>query len=150
MTVAPGSAADVPVGRLDLAPAVTVSPAATLRDVAVAMVAGRCSAVLVGEPAAIVTERDVVTAVSRGARPAATARDYATEHPYVVPASCRAIDALRILLEHEVRNLVVVDEYAEPLGVLTLTAAAAAVLGDTRLPTWLHGLRLALRVEMHE
>ncbi len=138
--------AGILVGQLPLAPPVLVERDASIRAVARVMMANGLSAVLVGGEDAIVSEHDVVDAVARGIDPEGPARNIATYGPFVVLDSCPVLEALRVMLEHAVRNLVVVRDDGCAVGVLSLTEAAAAVLSDARLPSWLHGLRLALRV----
>jgi signal-transduction protein with cAMP-binding, CBS, and nucleotidyltransferase domain len=138
-----------PLGELELMPAPAVAQDPTLREVAGLMVASGGSAVLVDHAHAIVTERDVVRAIARGAADNQVAVKYATSDPLLVFDSCRAIDALAIMLDHGVRNLMVVSEKPN-LGprLVNLAQVAAAVLRGTGLPPWLSGLRLALRVEL--
>jgi CBS domain-containing protein len=138
------------VGRLPLAPPVLVDRDATIQEVARVMIAKGLSAVLVGGEDAIVSEHDVVDAMARRLDPDGPARVIATYEPFVVLDSCPVLEALRVMLEHSVRNLVVVRDDGRALGLLSLTEAASAVLSDTRLPSWLHGLRLALHVEVSE
>jgi len=138
------------VGQLPLAPPALVARDATIQHVARVMIANGLSAVLVGGEDAIVSEHDVVDAMARRLDPDGPARTIATYGPFVVLDSCPVLEALRVMLEHAVRNLVVVRDDGSALGLLSLTEAAAAVLSDTRLPSWLHGLRLALRVEVDE
>lgn len=138
------------VGLLPLAPPIVVERDASVQDAAALMIANRLAAVLVGGEDAIVSERDVVVAMAHRVDPDSPARDIATYGPFVVLDSCPVIEALRVMLEHSVRNLVVVADDGRVLGVLSLTEAATAVLADARLPSWLHGLRLALRVEVRD
>ena len=138
------------VGQLPLAPPALVERDATIQAVARVMIANGLTAVLVGDEDAIVCEHDVVDAMARGLDPEGPARMIATYGPYVVLDSCPVLEALRVMLEHAQRNLVVVRDDGRALGVLSLTEAASAVLADARLPSWLHGLRLALRVEVGE
>jgi len=138
------------VGHLSLAPPVLVERDATIQHVARLMVANGISAVLVGGEDAIVSEHDIVDAMARRLDPDGPARMIATYGPFVVLDSCPVLEALRVMLEHAERNLVVVRDDGCALGLLSLTEVAAAVLADARLPSWLHGLRLALRVEVTE
>lgn len=138
------------VGSLPLAPPVLVERDATIQEVALVMVANGLSAVLVGGEDAIVSEHDVVDAMARRLDPDTPARLVATYGPFVVLDTCPVLEALRVMVERSVRNLVVVQDDGRALGVLSLVEAAAAVLSDARLPAWLHGLRLALRVEVTE
>ena len=138
------------VGHLPLAPPVLVERDATILHVARLMIANGLSAVLVGGEDAIVSERDIVDAMARRLDPDGPARAIATYGPFVVLDRCPVLEVLRVMLEHAVGNLVVVRDDGRALGMLSLTEAAAAVLADARLPSWLHGLRLALRVEVSE
>lgn len=138
------------VGQLALTPPVLVERDATIRELARVMMANGLSAVLVGGEDAIVSEHEVVDAVARGLDPDGPARMIATYTPFVVLDTCPVLEALRVMLEHSLRNLLVVRADGSALGVLPLSEAAGAVLSDARLPSWLHGLRLALRVEVSE
>jgi CBS domain-containing protein len=145
-----GASAGAVVGSLPLAPPIVVGREATVQEVAALMIANGLAAVLVGGEDAIVSEHDVVAAMARRVDPGSPARAIATYGPFVVVDSCPILEALRVMLEHSVRNVVVVDSRGTALGLLSLTEAAAAVLADARLPSWLHGLRLALRVERRD
>jgi CBS domain-containing protein len=138
------------VGELSLAPPVLVERDATIQEAAAVMVENGLSAVLVGGEDAILSEHDVVDAMAKRLDPDSPARLIATYGPFVVLDSCPVLEALRVMLEHSLRTLVVVRDDGSALGLLTLTEAAASVLADARLPAWLHGLRLALRVEVAE
>jgi CBS domain-containing protein len=150
MSAEQSAAPGVLVGALPLAPPVLVDRDATVQHVAQVMIANGLSAVLVGGEDAIVSEHDVVRAMAARVDPDSSAREVATYGPFVVLDSCPVLEALRVMLEHSVRNLVVVRDDGTALGVLSLAEAAGAVLADARLPSWLHGLRLALRVEVRE
>jgi signal-transduction protein with cAMP-binding, CBS, and nucleotidyltransferase domain len=129
---------------LPLAPLVTVPAQATMRDVAGAMMRTGLTAVVIGHGDAIVTERDIVSAIAHGRTPDDPVVLVATVHPLAIRSSASALDALAAMMRHSVRHLVVVDDDAEPIGVVGLAAIVDVVLGDTDVPHWVSALRLAL------
>jgi signal-transduction protein with cAMP-binding, CBS, and nucleotidyltransferase domain len=137
------------LSQLRLRPPVFLSADASVRDAARAMMQGGVSAVVLAQAGAVVTERDVVSALASGRAPTAPAASIANPDPLVISESASALEALGAMLQNGIRHLVVVGGSGRPRGMLTLTEAAAVVLGDVEVPPWLAGLRLALHVEMH-
>jgi CBS domain-containing protein len=139
----------IQVADLGLSPPVWLDDDATVRDAAAAMETHGVSAVIVGPHGAIVTERDIVGAVAAGQGSSMRVGPMAS--PATISATDRATpaDALRVMLAHGVRHLVIVDRDGRPCALLSLTFAAAAALGHHENPTWLDALQVVLRVEDH-
>ena len=132
---------------MQLGPLVVVRRDATLMDAAQAMMRTGVSAVIVGDRDTIVTERDLVDALARGRPSVDHALNAATVNPWSIHASETVLDALTAMVRHGVRHLVVLDQAGDPVGVAALAATAEAALGDTDVPHWLTGFRLALHRE---
>jgi signal-transduction protein with cAMP-binding, CBS, and nucleotidyltransferase domain len=122
---------------------------ATLRDVASMMATASVSAVIVGQDAAIVTERDLVCAVARGDGAGTPAVELATHETARYPDDGPVVGALAEMLHAGLRHLVIVDRGGVPCAVLPLSAAAAFVLDLAEVPSWVSALRVVLRVEDH-
>lgn len=135
----------VPVGRLELAPAVALEPEATLADVAAALASQGVPAVLVAtEPPGLLTARDLVVAIADDLPLTTTARDLPLHEPCCVGEETTVAEAVVDMLEDGEQVVVVVDARNHPRGLLSLSAAIAALLSE---PPWLGGLRLALHIE---
>jgi signal-transduction protein with cAMP-binding, CBS, and nucleotidyltransferase domain len=135
------------VADLQLAPPVWLDEHATLLDVARMMTSAGVSVVIVGRDAAIVTERDLVRALACDRAHDVLAVQVATHDTLRCPPSRSVVGALAEMLQSGLRHLVIVDPCGVPSAVLTLGAAAAAVLEASAVPTWLSALRIVLRVE---
>ncbi|HEX6312170.1 MAG TPA: CBS domain-containing protein [Acidimicrobiia bacterium] len=139
--------ASTPLSELELSPPVWLGSGATIGDVAQAMTETGSSAVMLGVGPAIVTEHDVVRAVALGHTADEPARTEATADAFAIERSASALEALGTMLRLGVRHLVVTDAGGKPCGVVSLRAAAKAVFGSVEAPSWLAGLRVALRSE---
>ena len=116
--------ASVRVGDLDLPNVVAVARGTAVCDVVAAMAAaGRSSAVVTDESGlvGIFTERDVTTKVAGAAdrwdRPI---EEFMTMDPVVVSPDDSAVAALRLLIDHNIRNLPVVADAGSFVGTLTI------------------------------
>ena len=131
------------VGALVCRRAVRVAEDATLRQVAVAMRAANVSATLVGRGRAIVTERDLTDALARDLSPDETVVEVASERPVVTPHDTSVVDAAALMLNHDVRHLVV----AMPDGgaaVVSLRDVMAVLLQAAYPGVWLASLRVSV------
>jgi CBS domain-containing protein len=109
------------LGQVDLRAPVTVSRDATLREVATAMEDGAVSWVLVGEdPSWLITERDLVGGVAAGMSADAPVWQLSSRQPVWASPTTHVVDALRMMAEHRIRHLVVVDEAGRAVGVLSV------------------------------
>lgn len=131
------------MGRLVLRPAVVVGPATTVRDAARVMKRENVSSLLVGGDAAIVTERDFTTAWANGVSGGEPVSTIATEGPMEVGDDTAVTEAARLMLNHNIRHLVVTDGDSL-LGVVSLRAVLAVVLQATEPGVWLTELRTSL------
>jgi len=137
------------VADLPLLPPVMVEATATLQDAARAMLRARTPAVLVEGSGAIITEHDLARALARGDSPRAAACAFATPEPRAISADAAVLAAVDLMLAHGHRVVVVEDVVGAPTGFVTLVVAAAALLGERGVPSWLSSLRHALHVEAH-
>ena len=103
---------------------VSVDEKMTLRSVAATLskLAMGCALVRRGDDwVGIVSERDVLTALSGDADPDAVwAADVMTEEIGTVDAGDRVLDAARKMVEKDVRHLVVVDHDGRVVGVVSM------------------------------
>lgn len=110
------------------------APDDPLRDVAATMANHRVHAVLVadrvgGRPLGVVSDIDVVAAASRG-EDQLTAREAAGREPLTVSADAPVQDAARLMSEHGVSHLVVVDSASGyPGGVISTLDVASIYAG---------------------
>ncbi|HUV09451.1 MAG TPA: CBS domain-containing protein [Acidimicrobiia bacterium] len=130
-----------------LFPVVILHERATLEDAAQAMLRTHAPAVLVGARGAILTEHDIVRAVARADAPRAAVSAFATPDPVTIDPCATALEAIDAMMRHGHRVLLVHDG-RESVGFVSLLDACAALLAHRDVPTWLTGLRVALRVEV--
>ena len=118
----------------------SVGPAATVEEIAATMRAEGVGDVVVivdGEARGILTDRDLVTRVIAEGLDASTvtAADICTMDPVVVPRDLPIADVERVMREHAVRRLPVVDREGKVVGVVSLgdvavTTRPHSALGD--------------------
>ena len=137
----------VRVSDVGIHPVVVVHEQATLEAAAQAMLRSRTPAVLVGGRNAILTEHDIVRAVARGDAPRAAVAPFATPDPVTIDPCATALEAIDTMMRYGHRVLVVHDG-RESIGFVSLLDTCAALLAHRDVPTWLTGLRVALRVEI--
>jgi len=93
---------------------ISVGPASSARDVAVAMATHRVAAILVMDGKrliGIVTERDITTrVVAEGRNPSAVKADeIMTVDPHTLPPDAMAMEALALMQTHKFRHLPIVE-----------------------------------------
>ena len=114
---------DTTLGRVLRAEAPTVSAEATVQDAAQAMSSTDTDSVVVvkdGAPVGVVTEGDLVErVVAAGGAASAPVMSLVDRPPIALPASARLFDAVRTMMEHRVRRIVVLDAGGGLLGLLT-------------------------------
>jgi CBS domain-containing protein len=135
----------VRVADVGILPVVVLHEQATLEAAAQAILRSRSPAVLVGRRNAILTEHDIVRAVARADTPQAAVGPFATPDPVMIGPGATALEAIDAMMRYGHRVLVVHDG-TEPIGFVTLLDACTALLAHRDVPTWLTGLRVALRV----
>jgi len=141
----------VTIADLDLSPPEVLDHRCTLQEAAIAMINARATAVLLrGEHATILTELDLVRASALGRDPGSPAAPFATPEPVRIDRATPLVEAMHAMVRNGVRHLVVVDDADRITGILSVRAAANALLPTAELPPWLPALRLALRVEWRD
>jgi CBS domain-containing protein len=123
--------------------AVRVEADLTLAQVALAMQDARVSAVLVGTSGAIATERDVVRGLARGLGTDEPVSSIATPRAIRVSSHMSVIDATALMLNEEVRHLVVELDGGNE-GVVSLRDLMAVLLQAASPDIWLTSLRVAV------
>ncbi len=114
---------------------VTVSPETDLVEVARLLRAKHIGSVVVVEdrrPIGIITDRDIVTKVvaEEKAPRAVQAVDLMTTVPTSININYDPLDVTRLMREHGVRRLPVVDENRHLLGIVTLDDMLALIGGE--------------------
>lgn len=113
-----------PLSVMDLmhAPVLTCSPEMPVADVARMMADARVHALVVtgieNTPWAVVSARNLVP-IDPETGAAMTAREVAATEVTTVPATAPLDEAARLLTEHEVDHLVVLDAAGHPAGILS-------------------------------
>ena len=114
---------DTTLGRVLRSAATTVAADATVQDAARAMAAGETDSVVIVQdraPVGVVTEGDLVErVVAVGGDAGAPVMSLVERPPIALPASARLFDAVRTMMEHRVRRIVVLDEGGGLKGLLT-------------------------------
>lgn len=108
----------------------TADEDASLRDVASTMADDEVGSVVVtrdGEPAGIVSDRDIALAVGRGEDDSLTAGDLADGDVATIEADREAVEVSRKMGEAKVRRLPVVDEDGSLVGIVSLDDVVATV-----------------------
>jgi signal-transduction protein with cAMP-binding, CBS, and nucleotidyltransferase domain len=135
-----------PVRSLVPGPAVHVERDATLLTASQIMQSTNVSALLVGKHAdAIVTERDLARALANGRHPDDPVETIATFHPVTVTGRISVIEAAALMLNDEIRHLVI-DLGEGSMGVLSLRAVMAALLQASDPHVWLETLRVSVHL----
>jgi CBS domain-containing protein len=118
------------VSDLRLRPAVAVAPSATLAQAARIMRAHDISALVVGEPGAlvsIVTERDMTQALADARPPEVEVSAIASPEPLTVAPDATVMDAATLMLREGVRHLVV-TRAGRAIGVMSMREVLAALV----------------------
>jgi CBS domain-containing protein len=131
-----------PLSALVSRAAVTVTADCTLAEAVATMEAAGVSALLVGEQAAIITERDIARALGHGVPVNEIVGRVATPHPVVVSASMSVVEGCAIMLNEQIRHLVV--ETDQGPAVLSLRDVAAVLLQSSDSHIWLSSLRVQI------
>jgi CBS domain-containing protein len=116
----------------------TVSPDDALTDAARFMREDDIGAVVVARDRSvegIITDRDIVVrAVADGRDPASTkVADVETPTPVTVTPDTEASEAARLMREHDVRRLVVVQDNGGPVGIVSIGDLAIALDDESAL-----------------
>lgn len=120
---------------------VSVQKSATVLDAARAMAERKVGAAIVledGRLAGIFTERDVLTrVVLHGLKPESTpVAEVMTRSVVTVPRDCDRSTVLRLMNEHHVRHLPVVDAEGNVISVLSMRQLLRAEVQDLEQTVW--------------
>jgi acetyl-CoA synthetase len=121
------------VGSLLRGPIATVRPTQTLREAAEALTADDVGLLVVADAGGlrgVLSERDLVRAVASGLDlDLERVRDHASSDVVTIPESSRVDEATRIMLDADIRHLVV-KRGANPVGVLSVRDLLPVLLGS--------------------
>jgi CBS domain-containing protein len=131
------------IDRLVTREPVRVDDGATLAEAATVMRNANVSSVLVGTHGAIATERDLTRALAEGLSGDAPILTVASRVPVRVAADLPLADAAALMLNGEVRHLII--EFPDGHeGVVSLRDIVAVLLHTATPEVWLTSLRLAV------
>lgn len=132
-----------PISRLIVRPAVGISAEAPVAEAARLMELAGVSALLVGEDSGIVTERDLARGLGAGCSPYDPVSAVATPHPLAVDGSMEVVEAAALMLNEQVRHLIVfLPEGGR--GVISIRDLLAVLLEAADGHRWLTSLRVAI------
>ncbi len=133
------------IGRLVSREPVRVEDDATLAEVARVMRDANVSSVLVGMHGAIATERDLTRALAAGLSTEAPVLAVSSRHPIRVAADLALVDAAAVMLNEEIRHLII--EFSDGReGVVSLRDIVAVLLQTASPDLWLSSLRLSVQL----
>lgn len=98
---------DAPISRLVSRPGVGIERRASLAEAAGLMRMQGVSSLLVDGGSAIVTERDIARSIGAGGDPGEPVGSVATPHPLIVDGSLTVMECGGIMLDEEVRHVLV-------------------------------------------
>jgi CBS domain-containing protein len=131
------------IGCLVARPPVWVQATVSLGDAARVMRDASVSSALVGPEGAIITERDLARAVAAGVKLDGPVTTMLSRHPVRVSADMPIVEAAAVMLNEEVRHLVV-DFAGGAVGIVSLRDVTAVLLQTTNPHIWLSTLRIAV------
>jgi len=121
----------------------------TLRDAATVMRAANVSCALVGRDEAIITERDLARALTAGLGPAAGVAAVCVSDFVAVDQDVTVIDAASMMLDYNVRHLVVRNDRGDVRGLLALRDLLRVLVDAMDPAIWVVlGRHLAARDEL--
>lgn len=133
-----------PVGVLVACLAPRIAPDATLTRASQEMRRNNTSALLVGpRHSAIITERDLTRALAAEYPSDSTVAEVATPFPLAVRADTDVLEAAALMLNREVRHLIV-ELPDETDGIISLRQVMAVLLQAAQPEVWLSTLRVNL------
>jgi signal-transduction protein with cAMP-binding, CBS, and nucleotidyltransferase domain len=135
-----------PVGDLVIGPAVRVSQDDSITRVAQTMWTNGVSAVLVGfGHSSIVTEHDLAHAVASGCPPDIRIGEVATGSPVSVRSDTDIVEAAGLMLNENVRHLIV-ELHDGTEGIVSIREIMAALLQAANPDLWLSALTLKVEI----
>ena len=123
--------------------AVSVSESCPLAEAVEVMKAAAVSALLVGDGAGIVTERDLARALAAGCLSTDPVEAIATRHPLTVSGDTTVVAAAGVMLNEQVRHLVVQRDTGA-VGVVSMRDLLAVLLQAVDPQLWLTSLRVGI------
>ena len=132
-----------PVAVLVARAAVTVPETCSLADAVAVMKAENVSSVLLEGRAGIVTERDLARAHGAGCAATEPVVAIASRHPVSVTGDTTVIAAAALMLNEQVRHLLV-ELDAGAIGVVSMRDLLAVLLQAVDAHLWLTSLRIAI------
>jgi CBS domain-containing protein len=137
-----------PLGAIVRHPTVSFAEHASLAEAVAMMESHDVSALLVlagtdegsGRPVGIVTERDVVRALARGAGIDHEVGEVATHTPVIVAQEVSILTACAVMLSEDIRHLVVLGD--DDVAIVSLRDVATVLLQHADPHAWLASLRL--------
>jgi CBS domain-containing protein len=133
-----------PVGRLVNREPVCVDSGATLAEAAAVMRSANVSSVLIEAGDTIATERDLTRALAAGLSGDESILTVASRDPVRVGASIPVVDAAALMLNDEIRHLIV--EFSDGRrGIVSLRDVVAVLLQTANPELWLTSLRVAVQ-----
>ncbi len=124
-------------------PAMSVEPSCSLADAAESMRTEEVSALLVGHREGIVTERDLTRALGAGCDPTDPVASVMSRHPLSVAAETSILAAAGLVLNEQVRHLIV-ELGDDQVGIVSIRDLLAALLQAVDPQIWLTSLRVAV------
>jgi CBS domain-containing protein len=122
---------------------VRVPIGSSLRESASIMRGAGVSAVLLGDGAAIATERDLTSALAAGMGPDESIAAVASTNPIRVPEHTSVTEAAALMLNQEIRHLVV-DGADGRVSIISFREVMAVLLDMASPHVWLATLRVAV------
>ncbi len=114
------------VGDIAQRPPISVSSGTTMLDAAKLMVEKNIGLLIVSEAqnktrlAGVISERDIIKAVSSGGRLNAAVDEVSTKQVITVKASSDVAEAAKAMNQHHIRHVVVVGEQGELFGIVSM------------------------------
>jgi CBS domain-containing protein len=131
--------------ELQLEPVVRISPETPLVEVARIFAAANLDLVIVDTtPVTEITEHDITRAVARGLAFETPVREVVHDAALFVTRDVTIERIAEVMLQRRRHAVVVVDEFGDVCGLLTLPVAIAVLLEG---PPWLGAFRIALGIE---
>jgi CBS domain-containing protein len=132
-----------PLSELVTHEAVTVPESCSLAEAVEVMQSAGVSALVVGDRAGIVTERDFARALGAGYARTAAVEAIASRHPLTVPGETTVMAAAGLMLNEHVRHLLV-ELDTGTIGVVSIRDVLAALLQAVDPHLWLTSPRVAI------
>ena len=134
-----------PLVALVTRPAVGVTGRTTIAEAVEVMRRESVSALLVDGAEGIVTERDLARALGAGRTSAEPVAAIATPHPLVVSGTMTVVAAAGLMLNEQLRHLIVELDAAPP-AVVSMRDILAVLLNVADPHLWLRSLRAVMEV----